>query len=107
MTKYLISFPAQAMDVPETEMSDVGEAARKVIGEAKHARIYVFGGGINTTNPALMVNADGTVTNKTYPRADAYFTSEFPGLSRDSLNSSRPFACAWRCSLYQEPASAS
>jgi RHS repeat-associated protein len=40
-------------------------------------------------------------------RADAYFTSEFPGLSRDSLSSSRPFACAWRCSLYQEPASAS
>jgi hypothetical protein len=49
MTKYLISFPAPAMNVPETDLGAVGEAAHAVIREAKHAGIYVFAGGINAT----------------------------------------------------------
>jgi len=40
MTKYLISFPAPAMDVPEEDWVEVGEAARAVIREAKHAGVY-------------------------------------------------------------------
>ncbi len=39
MTKYLISFPAMAMDVPEEEFAAVGESSRQVIREAKAAGV--------------------------------------------------------------------
>ena len=55
MTKYLISFPALAMDIPDGELAAVGEAARAVIREAKRAGAYVFGGGINEGVAPLMV----------------------------------------------------
>ena len=71
--KYLISFPAPAMQVPEAEFPAVGEAARAVIREAKAAGVYVFAGGINEVAPQ-MVAADGTATNGTYPQ-----TREFDG----------------------------
>jgi hypothetical protein len=74
MTKYLISFPASAMDVPAEDLADVGEAARAVIRDAKDAGLYVFGGGINADIAPLMVAADGTVANETYPQ-----TKEFDG----------------------------
>lgn len=74
MTKYLISFPSSAMDVPSEQMAAVAEAAHAAIREAKQAGIYVFGGGINEDVAPLMVAADGTVTNETYPQ-----TKEFDG----------------------------
>src|SRR5262245_54725800 len=67
MTKYLISFPASAMDVPDEDMAAVGEASHAVIREAKHAGVYVFGGGINDVVAPQMVAADGAVTSETYP----------------------------------------
>jgi hypothetical protein len=74
MTKYLISFPGPAMDIPAEELGVIGEAAHAVIREAKKAGVYVFGGGINEGVAPLMVAADGTVTNETYPQ-----TKEFDG----------------------------
>jgi hypothetical protein len=74
MAKYLISFPAPAMNVPAEDMAAVGEAARAVIREAKKAGVYVFGGGINADVAPLLVAADGTVTRETYPQ-----TKEFDG----------------------------
>ena len=74
MTKYLVSFPGPAMDVPSKDMAAVGEAAHAVIREAKDAGVYVFGGGINEEVAPLMVAADGSVTNETYPQ-----TKEFDG----------------------------
>ncbi len=74
MTKYLISFPACAMDVSDEDMAAVGEAARAVIREAKAAGVYVFGGGIDAGVAPRMVAADGSVTNETYPQ-----TREFDG----------------------------
>ena len=74
MTKYLISFPAPAMDIADEDMAAVGEAARAVIREAKVVGVYVFGGGINADVAPLMVAADGTVTHETYPQ-----TQEFDG----------------------------
>ncbi len=68
MTKYLISFPGPAMDIPSAEMATVGEAAHAVIREAKEAGVYVFAGGINEDVAPLLVAADGTVTNETYPQ---------------------------------------
>jgi len=68
MAKYLISFPGPAMNVPEEDLLEVAEAAHAVIREAKDAGVYVFGGGINEDVAPLMVAADGTVTNETYPQ---------------------------------------
>ncbi len=74
MTKYLISFPGRAMEVPAEDFAAVGEAAHEVMREAKAAGVYVFGGGINEDIAPLMVASDGTVTNETYPQ-----TKEFDG----------------------------
>jgi len=74
MTKFLISFPASAMQVPHADLAAVGEAAREVIREAKAAGVYVFGGGINDSVKPLLVAADGTATPDTYPQ-----TKDFDG----------------------------
>lgn len=74
MTKYLISFPARAMNVAPEDWAAVGEAARQVIRDAKAAGVYVFAGGINERVAPAMVAADGSVTNGTYPQ-----TREFDG----------------------------
>jgi hypothetical protein len=68
MTKYLVSFPAPAMNVPVEEMAAVSEASRSVIREAKEAGVYVFGGGINAGVGPLLVAADATVRKETYPQ---------------------------------------
>lgn len=68
MAKYLISFPASAMDVPREEMAAVGEAARSVIREAKSAGVYVFGGGIDSGIAPVLVGPDGVTVNETYPQ---------------------------------------
>ncbi len=68
MAKYLISFPAPAMDVPADEMPAVSEAARAVIREAKAAGAYVFGGGLDAGVPPVRVAADGAVTQGSYPQ---------------------------------------
>ena len=56
------------MQVPAEDLAAVGEAAHEVMREAKAAGVYVFGGGINEDVASLMVAADGTVTNETYPQ---------------------------------------
>ena len=66
MTKYLISFPASAMNVPSEDMAAVGEAARSVIREAKGAGVYVFGGGIDSGVAPVLVGPDGTTLSETY-----------------------------------------
>jgi len=74
MPNYLISFPASAMNVPAADLAAVGEAARQVIREAKAAGVYAFAGGINAAVAPLMVAADGTGSQATYPQ-----TREFDG----------------------------
>lgn len=74
MTKYLISFPSPAMNIPGQDWAAVGEDSHAVIREAKRAGVYVFGGGINESVAPSMVGADGTVSNETYPQ-----TREFNG----------------------------
>lgn len=67
MTKYLISFPSEAMVVPEEEFEAVVQASHAVIDEAKAAGVYVFGGGIDEGVAPVLVAGDGTVTEETYP----------------------------------------
>jgi hypothetical protein len=74
MSKYLISFPGPAMNIFREDLAAVSEAAHAIIREAKAAGVYVFGGGINEHVAPVMVAADGSVTNETYPQ-----TREFDG----------------------------
>lgn len=71
MARYLISFPAAAMVVPEGELGAVGRDASAVIDEAKAAGVYVFAGGIDESVPLVLVSADGTVAKGGYPWAPA------------------------------------
>jgi hypothetical protein len=75
MTRYLISFPSDAMDsVPEEEMPDVDAAAHAVVDETKDAGIYIFSGGLLDDAVPVMVAEDGTVTTATYSQ-----TKDFHG----------------------------
>ena len=67
MDKYLISFPSAAMVVPDGEWEAVGRDSHAVIGEAKAAGVYVFGGGVDEDVPPVLVSADGRVAEGGYP----------------------------------------
>lgn len=81
MTKFLISFPATAMDVPAEDMPAVNDAAHAVIREAKAAGVYVFGGGINGEVAPVMVAADGSAqpghTARPVSSMEAFVCSSF------------------------------
>ncbi len=101
MTKYLVSFPGPAMNIPDADMAAVGEAARAVIREAKSAGVYVFGGGINEGVAPMMVASDGTITNETYPQtkelSGGFCVLELP--SREAaIHWAAKIANACRCS---------
>jgi hypothetical protein len=69
MTRYLISFPSPAMDhIRAEEFPAVGEAAHAVIREAMDAGVHVFSGGIDEEVGPVLVAADGTITDGTYPQ---------------------------------------
>jgi hypothetical protein len=69
MTRYLISFPSDAMDhVPDEDGPEVARAAHAVIDEAKEAGVYLFAGGLDENVEPVMVDGDGTVTVGTYPQ---------------------------------------
>lgn len=67
MTRYLISFPSAAMDVPAEELADVADAAHAVIREARAAGVYVFSGGLDESVAPVRVAGDGTVADGAYP----------------------------------------
>ena len=92
--KYLISFPASAMNVADEDMAAVAAAARAVIREAKAAGVYVFGGGINEEVAPSMVAADGAVTHETYSQ-----TREFSGGFCVLELPSREAAVAWAAKI--------
>ena len=94
MTKYLISFPGSAMDIPQGEFQAVSDAAHAVIAEAKAAGVYVFGGGINEDVAPVKVSADGATVEGTYPETrrieGGYTILELP---------SREAAIAWAAKI--------
>lgn len=96
VTKYLISFPASAMQVPADEMAAVGASSRSVIREAKAAGVYVFAGGINAGVSSEMVSGNGTVTDETYPE-----TRQFDGGFCVLELPSREAAVEWAAKLAQ------
>lgn len=59
MTKYLISFPPEAMKLSQEDFVQAGIDAHGVVAEAKAAGVWVFGGGIAEDVDPVMVAADG------------------------------------------------
>lgn len=96
MAKYLISFPAAAMVVPDGEWDAVVRDSHAVIEEARAAGVYVFGGGIDAGVAPVLVEADGTVAEGGHPWApplDGGFTVlELP---------TREAAIAWAARMAQ------
>jgi len=100
MTKYLISFPSAAMVFPEEELQAVSDAAHAVVQEAKDAGVWVFGGGIDESVPPVMVEADGTVREGTYPQTaqleGGYSVLELPSYEA-ALEWAAKIAASCRC----------
>jgi hypothetical protein len=100
MTKYLISFPSEAMVLTEEEFPTVAADAHAVIREAKAAGVYVFGGGIEEEVDPVLVGADGSVSNEIYPGSElkgGFTVLELP-TREDAVEWARKIAVACRCS---------
>jgi hypothetical protein len=100
MTKYLISFPSDAMQLSEDEFAEAGADAHAVIEQAKAAGVYVFGGGINESVPPVMVNAAGNVAPETYLGSDlrgGFTVLELP-TRKAAVEWATKIAAACRCS---------
>ncbi|MBB5631992.1 hypothetical protein BKA04_000215 [Cryobacterium mesophilum] len=100
MTKYLISFPSEAMVLTEEEFPTVVAESHAVIAEAQAAGVYVFGGGIDESVEPVLVAADGSVSNETYPGIvikGGFTVLELPDREA-AVEWSRKIAAACRCS---------
>ena len=100
MTKYLISFPSEAMVLTAEEFPAVVAESHAVIEEAKVAGVYVFGGGINESVEPVLVSADGKVSTEIYPcsRLKGGFTVLEVPTREDAVEWARKIAVACRCS---------
>jgi hypothetical protein len=97
MTKYLITFPSNAMnDIPEGEMPSVAEAARAVCQEAIDAGVYVLAGGLEDQRPSL-VAPDGTVIDGPMPDVIAGITIVDVPSRAEALRWASKVAVACRC----------
>jgi hypothetical protein len=99
MTKYLISFPSEAMVVSPQELPVVAAEAHAVIDAAKAAGVYVFGGGIDEQVDPVMVSADGRVSTEIYPgsRVKGGFTILELPTREDAVAWASRIALACRC----------
>jgi hypothetical protein len=99
MTKYLISFPSEAMVLTDEEFPVVSAESHAVIEEAKAAGAYVFGGGINEEVDPVLVSADGSVSTEIYPGSEltgGFTVLELP-TREDAVGWARKIAVACRC----------
>jgi hypothetical protein len=98
MTRYLITFPSNAMDhIPAEDMPAVARAARAVCEEAIEAGVYVVAGGLED-EPASIVSIDGTVTAGTHPDAISGVTIVDVPTREEALSWAAKVAAACRCS---------
>ena len=100
MTRYLISFDSGAMNhIPGEEMPAVGKASHAVVQEAVDARVWVFGGGLESQR-ASVVATDGTVTDGPYPETKevigGFSIVDVPSLE-EALAWAAKIAVACRC----------
>ena len=99
MERYLISFDDGSMDFPAEDFPAVGEAARRVVQEAKDAGVWIFGAGVERQQ-ASIVATDGTVTGGPFPETKAvvggFSIIEVPS-REDALMWAAKLAEACRC----------
>ena len=97
MTRYLISFGADAMDhIPDEDMPAVGKAAHAVVQEAVNAGVFVCGGGLEDQQ-ASIVATDGMVTDGPYPEVIGGFTVVEVPSREEALAWAAKIAVACRC----------
>jgi hypothetical protein len=99
MTKYLISFPSEAMVLSDEEFVQAGVDSHAVIEEAKAAGVYVFGGGIAEDVDPVLVSADGSVSTEIYPGSylkGGYTVLEVPTRA-EAVEWARKIAVSCRC----------
>ena len=99
MTKYLISFPSEAMVLTDEELPAVSAAAHAVIEDAKAAGVYVFGGGIDEAVDPVLVSRDGSVSADIYPgsRLKGGFTVLEVATREEAVEWARRIAVSCRC----------
>lgn len=99
MTRYLISFDDGAMDFPQEDLPEVGEAAHAVMRAAQAVGVWIHGGGLQSQQAAL-VDTDGTVTAGPFPETKAviggFSIIEVPSRA-EALEWAGRFAAACRC----------
>lgn len=99
MTKYLISFPSEAMVLTAEEFPIVVAESHAVIEEAKAAGVYVFGGGINEEVGPVLVSASGSVSTEIHPGSEltgGFTVLELPTRD-DAIEWAGKIAAACRC----------
>ena len=99
MPRYLISFDDGAMDHLEGELVEVGEAAHRVLRDAKAAKVWVTGVGLKRQQ-ATIVDTDGTTRLGEFPErktvVGGFSIIEVPTLE-DALHWAGRIAAACRC----------
>ncbi len=100
MKRFLISFDDGSMDhITEEDLPAVGEAAHKVVQEAKDAGVWIWGGGLQRQQ-ASIVATDGTVSDGPYPETKAvvggFSIIEVPS-REDALEWAARIAVACQC----------
>ncbi|KTR87185.1 YciI family protein [Leucobacter chromiiresistens] len=100
MSKYLISFPSEAMVVTAAELPQVVADSHAVVREAKRAGVWVFGGGIDESVAPVRVDASGAVRpgayERSHPLTGGFTVIEAP--TREvALEWAARFAAACRC----------
>ena len=97
MTKYLITFPSDAMEhIPEADMPNVAAAARAVCQEAIDAGVYFLAGGLED-EPASLVAVDGTVIDGPRPDVVSGITIVDVPSREEALKWASKVAAACRC----------
>lgn len=100
MTKYLISFPSEAMVLTNEQLAAASVDSHAVIEEAKAAGVYVFGGGIDEQVAPVLVSADGSMSTRIYPGSrlnGGFAVLELP-TREDAVKWAAKIALACRCS---------
>jgi hypothetical protein len=100
MARYLISFDDGAMTFPEEELPDVARAAHAVAQDAMHAGVWVFGGGLHSSETVSVVATDGAVSDGPAPEGKAYiggFAIVDVQSREEALQWAARFAVACRC----------
>jgi hypothetical protein len=97
MTKYLLTFPSDAMDhIPDQEMPDVAKAAHACCQELIDAGVYVMSGGL-TDEAVSLVASDGTVSLGPRPDIVGGITIVDVPTREEALRWAAKIAVACRC----------